>query len=100
MVYNYVSFIKALKSMGGIDFVDELWGIVQEEILVNSEWEGIAAKFSPQAWKDIISKVESFDEMTDEDVDGFNEFVTKSPRDIKDPVWMSWGTVSFISLVH
>lgn len=67
---------------------------MQNEISNNPEWQEIANKSFPQAWKGFIEKVESFDELNDKEVDDLTKFMTESPRNIQDPVWTRWGTVS------
>lgn len=97
MVYTFASLMKKIREEGGVSKLDEFWSIVQDQIQSNSEWASIGEGKFKQAWLDFIKKIESFDELTDEEIDGLTKFMTESPRDIQDPVWTRWGTVSIFT---
>ena len=98
MLYAFPLLMKKIRFEGGIKLLDTLWSVVQKEILENSEWESEAEEHFMHAWKEFLNKVESFDLSTDEQIDGLTKFMTEAPRNIQDPVWSRWQTVSFYTL--
>ena len=96
MIYVFVCLVKKVKQIGGIKLLDSLWAIVFEEIRNNKKFQDISTKKFPQAWSDLMEKIESFDITDDKSLDDLVKFMTESPRNIQDPVWTRWGSVSFV----
>ena len=95
LLYVFSSLMKKLKEVGGIQFVDNLWAMVQHELQNNPEWEGIGQSRMKQAWVGMIVMVNEV-ELDEDGVNGITKWLTESPRNIQDPVWTRWGTVSIL----
>ena len=81
-----------IREEGGIQLIDTLWALVQNEMVNNSKWAEIGRMHSPQAWKAFLDKVESFDENEIASLGELVKFLTQAPRDIQDPIWTRWQT--------
>ena len=98
MLYVFSALTDKIRSLGGVGLFDTLWGVVMEELKTNTAFESIAKENFPQAWNSYIDKVGSFDLSNDDAIDKLTSFMTESPRNIQQPVWTRWGTVSKLTL--
>jgi len=98
MLYVFSLLMKYLRTEGGYDLLDTLWSIVIETMgeayaeVDETEWELEAIHNLKQAWIDFMDKVEAFG------MDIELKFMNEAPRNIQDPVWTRWQSVSIVSL--
>ena len=85
-----------MKEIGSIKLLDLLWVVVFEEIKNSKQFQDIAMQKFPQAWSDLMDKIDSFNISDNKSIDDLVKFMTELPRNIQDPVWTRWGTVSII----
>jgi hypothetical protein len=87
--------MSTIRDKGGVKLIDRLWGIVNKRLKTNQEWRKFAESGMQQAWVEFVTKVESAEAM---DKTGafkeLNDFLTSSPRNIQEPVWTRWASVS------
>ena len=93
MLYVFAKLTNTIRKNGGIQLLDTLWSIVQDQLLENEEWMEKANNNMKQAWVEFLGKVDSFDLSNDDLVDSLTKFMTEAPRNIQDPVWTRWHTI-------
>ena len=97
MLYLFALLMGKIRDDGGISLLDTLWAIVVDQMVNNEEWQSKAMKEMKQAWLEFLDKIESFDDNNPDQLESLAKFMTEAPRNIQDPVWTRWQSVSSVS---
>ena len=96
MLYLFASLMGYLKEDRGLQHLDKMWSKVSEQLQNNEEWTSIGQEMMMQAWTEFINTVEAV-QLEDGDEDALSNLekrLSKAPREIQDPVWTRWASVS------
>jgi len=96
MLYLFASLMSYLKEDRGLQHLDTMWKKVSEHLQNNEEWTNIGQEMMMQAWTEFINTVEAV-ALEDGDEGGVGDLekrLSKAPREIQDPVWTRWASVS------
>ena len=94
MLYLFALLMGKIREEGGISHLDTLWAVIVEELQTNESWQKVASEKMKQAWLEFLDKIDSFDENDPDQMDSLIKFLNESPRNIQDPVWTRWQSVS------
>lgn len=102
MLYLFSRLTSTLKKDGGLRHLDMMWSKVSEELETNEEWQELADDKMKQAWREFVSTVEAvqLEDGNEEGVGNLEKRLSKAPRDIQDPVWTRWASVSKCPLLN
>ena len=87
MLYALAKLMDTITKEGGIQMLDALWEIVQNNLTENDEWAKIAEGNMKQAWNNYLDKVYLFDLTHNIEIDTLVKFMTEAPRNTQDPIW-------------
>ena len=93
MLYVFALLMSRLRDEGSISFVDSLWSTVQDRILTDERFEDDAMSRFRQAYEK-YQEEHNFEEMDDDDLERYEKVLTESPKNIQDPTFSRWQTVS------
>ena len=102
MLYLFASLMSYLKEDRGLQHLDKMWSKVSDQLKDNEEWTSIGQEMMMQAWTEFINTVEAV-QLEDGDEDALSNLekrLSKAPREIQDPVWTRWASVSQSNVVH
>ena len=91
LLYTWACLERGIKRLGGIKFLDRVWLIVADRLESNPTWEEHARRTMALPWQEMLDVQfgqTEMDEMT------AATFDCKAPRDMQDPVWTRWQSVS------
>ena len=96
MLYLFARLMSTLKKEAGLRNVDTMWSKVSEQLQTNEEWQSIASDKMKLAWREFINTVEAvqLENGDEEGVGNLEKRMSKAPREIQDPVWTRWASVS------
>lgn len=100
MLWVFARLMSTIRKEGGIKLLDSLWSIVQHEMMDNLEWEDHAVEQMGMAWREWLTSVQNIDEEDPEQMEKFVKFITEAPRNIQDPVWTRWASVSLLVFTY
>ena len=93
MLYVFAKLTNTVQKDGGIQQLDILWLVVQNQLMENQEWMDKADSNMTQEWNEFLGKVNLFDLSHDDQIDSLTKFMTELPRNIQDPVSTRWHTI-------
>ena len=95
MLYIFAALMSSLKEQGGLKYVDRLWSEVNKQLKENEEWKSIAKEKMTQAWKEHMTIIKSLEDDNDQNTaEKLDKLMNEAPRNIQDPVWTRWASVS------
>ena len=95
MLYIFAALMSSLKEQGGLKYVDTMWSEVNKQLKENEEWKSIAQEKMTQAWKEHMTIIKSLEDDNDQNTaEKLDKLMNEAPRNIQDPVWTRWASVS------
>ena len=101
LLYTVSRMFDTIKKIGnGVEFLDRIFGKVMAELRKNERWKAHAEKTMKLANEDLLSLFEEIANASPDEVKDMTEMYYKSPREVEEPVWTRWQTVSVCHLLY